>query len=149
MITALNWHAVKDTRADFSWRRGSNHLVLLSSDHPWWSLGTKLIVCCVQSISIQVTPLGELKRVVQLSSLARGGTVSVQQQFRASDFKYVFFEIAYKTWLLASVNRVYFPLHMPLYVYYCRADYDTSCWWLWNDINLFEEKSNASPLISK
>lgn len=34
MITALNWHAVKDTRADFSQHTGSNHLVLLSSDHP-------------------------------------------------------------------------------------------------------------------
>lgn len=76
MITPLNWRAVKDTRADFSRRRGSNHLVLLSSDHPRWSLGAKLIVCCVQSISIQreVTALGELKRVVQLSSLAREGS---------------------------------------------------------------------------
>lgn len=112
----------------------------------------KLMVCCVQSISIQreVTLLGELQRVVQLSSPAREGTVSVQWQFRASDFKNVlFFEIAYETWLVAYVNRVYFPLHMPLYVYYRRADYDTSCWWLWNGIDLFEEKRNASPFISK
>lgn len=41
MVTALNWHAVKDTRADFPQRRGNNHLVLLSSDHPWWSQGAK------------------------------------------------------------------------------------------------------------
>jgi len=34
MITALNWHAVKDTGADFSQHRGGNHRVLLSSDHP-------------------------------------------------------------------------------------------------------------------
>lgn len=110
MITALNWHPVKDSRADFSQHRGSNHLVLLSSDHSWWFQGAKLIVCCVQSISIQreVTLLTDLKRAVQPSSLAREGTVSLQWQFRASHFKYIlFFQNASKTWLVASVDGVY------------------------------------------
>lgn len=110
MITALNWHAVKDTIADFSQHRGSNHLVLLSSDHPWWFQGAVLIVCCAQSISIrrEVTLLTELKRVVHLSSLAREGTVSLQWHFRAPHFKHaLFFENAPKTRLVASVDRVY------------------------------------------
>lgn len=102
------------------------------------------------SIQREVTPLAELKRIVQLSSPAREGTASLQWQFRASDFTYVlFFRTAYKIWLVAYVNRVYLPLHMPLYVYYHSADYDTGCWWLWNGIDLFEEKSNARQLISK
>lgn len=29
IITSLNWHAVKDSRVDFSQCRGSNHLVII------------------------------------------------------------------------------------------------------------------------
>lgn len=142
MITALNWRAVKDTRADFAWHRESNHLVLLSSDHPWWSQGAKLIVCCVQSISIQreATSLAELKSLVHLSFLAREGTMSVQWQFRAWDFKCIlFFKVAYRIWLVASVNRVEFPFQMSLCAHYYTADYGTSWWWICNGPDLFQE----------
>lgn len=125
MITALNWHAVKDTTADFSLRRGSNHLVLLSSDHLWWSLGAKLIVSAVSRASPfegKLRHSQSSKRVIQLSSPAREGTVSVQWQFSSSDLKYVLFETVYKTRLADFANKFYFPPHACLYVYCHRAD---------------------------
>lgn len=134
MITALNWHAVKDTRADFSQHRGSNHLVLLSSDHPWWFQGAKLIVCCAQSISIrrEVTLLTELKRVVQLFSVAKEGTVTTVT-IQSPTF-YMFFSLRM---LLKQVGGV---CGQGLFVYHCRAAYDTSCLWLWNGTTLFKGK---------